>query len=364
MSVPRRATRCARVGFIFAVTLCAACGGHEATRLVGSAMDDAAADSSARLTLVLWPVTDSTYAGHLQVDAPVAIAGAASAWHGKEGLTIYNISADGDTTVWKSRLAGAEIGGVYEVTGGGHSGQGGTWRARLEDGPPPTRQALRRHARLAWIPTLDAIWPAIVVAVLLTLAVRWVRRAPEITIDPRTDAFENHRIGGWLALFSAGQIVAIALALGRSTNFFDFIDRGSWSSGAAIPGLHGLLVVEKIAFLVQLTAPAVGLYLIARRSRFAPRFWFAYFAFVGAYAAVDLAIGAWIESSVDSLLHADRSGDATRQNTHSTNLRALLAALLWCSYWARSTRVRARFGQRALDEPPLSVPLMAATPGD
>jgi len=357
--------RRARLGVLPGAILGVACGGHEATRLVGTAMDDAAADSSARLTLVLWPVTDSTFAGHLQVDAPVAIAGGASAWHGKEGLTIYNISADGDTTIWKSRLSGAEIGGVYEVTGGGHSGQGGTWRARLEDGPPPTPQTLRRHARMAWIPTLDAVWPAIVVALLLTSAVRWIRSAPEITIDPRTDAFEDHRVVGWLALFSAGQIVAIILALGRSTKFFDFIERGSWSSGAAIPGLHGLLVVEKLAFLVQLTAPAVGLYLIARRSRFAPRFWFAYFAVIGTYAAVDLGIGAWIEASVDSLLHADRSGDATRQTTHTTNLRAVLAALIWCSYWARSTRVRARFGQRALDEPPLSVPLAtAATPGD
>jgi hypothetical protein len=356
--------RLARLGFIAAVLLCAACGGHEATRLVGSAMDDAAADSAARLTLVLWPVTDSTFAGQLQVDAPVSIAGAASAWHGKEGLTIYNISGDGDTTVWKSRLSGAEIGGVYEVTGGGHSGQGGTWRAHLEDGPPPTPQMLRRHARLKWIPTLDAIWPGIVVAILLTLAVRWIRRTPQITRDAQTDAFEDHRIAGWLALFSLGQAAAIVMALVRSTKFLDFIERGSWSSAAAIPGLHGMLVVEKLAFLVQLTAPAVGLYLIARRSRFAPRFWFAYFAFVGTYAALDLGMGAWIESSVDGLLHADRSGDATRQSTHTKNLRALLAALLWCSYWARSARVRARFGQRALDEPPpLSVPVVAATPG-
>ena len=36
---------------VVAVMGCLACGGHEATHFVGTAMDDAAADSSVRLTL-------------------------------------------------------------------------------------------------------------------------------------------------------------------------------------------------------------------------------------------------------------------------------------------------------------------------
>jgi hypothetical protein len=364
VSASPRATRFARLAFILAVALCAACGGHEATRFVGSAMDDAAADSSARLTLVLWPSSDSMFVGHLRVDAPLGIEGAASAWHGKEGFTIYNISTDGDTTVWKSRFDGTEIGGVFEVTGGGHSGQGGTWRARLAEGPPPTRQTLQRYARLKWIPPFHAIWPGIVVAVLLVLTVRWVRSAPEITIDPRIDAFEDHRLWGWLALFSAGQCVNIVFMIVHSAGFLDVVKDGGWSSGAAIPGLHGLLVVEKTAFLVRLSAPVVGLYLIAKRSRFAPRFWFAYMASLGVYAAFDLASGAWIEASVDDLLNPAGRFDARRASTHEANLRLVLTAILWSCYWARSTRVRARFGQRALDEPAPSVPLVAPVPGD
>jgi hypothetical protein len=35
-----------------------------------------------------------------------------------------------------------------------------------------------------------------IVAVLLVLVVQWVRRAPEITIDPQVDAFEDHRVAG------------------------------------------------------------------------------------------------------------------------------------------------------------------------
>src|SRR6478609_8854734 len=85
---------------------CIACGGHEATHFVGTAMDVAAADSSVRLTLVLWPRTDSTFAGHLKVDMPIGIDGGVSAWHGKDGLALYSIADNGDTTNWGTRQSG------------------------------------------------------------------------------------------------------------------------------------------------------------------------------------------------------------------------------------------------------------------
>jgi hypothetical protein len=351
--------RVARFASVLSVVVGVACGGHDGTRFTGSAMDDAAADSSAQLTLVLWPATDSAFVGHLQAERPVEIEGTLHAWHDKDGLVMYNIASNGDTTTWRSRLSGAEIGGQYEVTGGPHSGQGGTWRARLQDGPPPSAETLRRHARSAWIPPLDAIWPGMIVAVLLVLVVQWVRRAPEITIDPQVDAFEDHRVAGWLALFAAGQTVGLLVMLTRSVHFLDFIDQGTWRIGAVVPGLRGLLAIEKLMFLVQLVAPAVGLYLIAKRSRFAPRYWFAYLAAVGTFAAFDTGTGLWVEHVVDRIFPSGGSDDQTRQGTHAMNLRAVLISILWCCYWARSTRVRARFGQRALDEVPASVPVVA-----
>jgi len=153
------------------------------------------------------------------------------------------------------------------------------------------------------------------------------------------------------------------MMLTRSAHFLDFIDKGTWRIGAVVPGLRGLLVIEKLMFLVQLAAPAVGLYLIAKRSRFAPRYWFAYLAAVGTFAAFDIGTGLWVEYSIDHVLHSDGSDDQTRQSMHAMNLRAVLIAILWCCYWARSKRVRARFGQGALDVAPASVPVVAEALG-
>jgi hypothetical protein len=343
---------------------CIACGGHEATRFVGTAMDDAAADSSVRLTLVLWPRTDSTFVGHLQVDMPIGIAGGVSAWHGKDGLVLYAISDNGDTTSWGTRLTGPEIGGLYEVTGGPHKGLAGTWRARLQDGPPPSAETLRRYARSAWIPPFDAVWPGVIAAALLVLAARWVRSAPETTIDLLADAYEEHGVGGWLALFTAGQIVGLLVMPLRGVHFLDIIEKGTWHVGAVIPGLRGMLVVEKLVFLVQVTAPPVGLYLIAKRSRFAPRYWFAYLAAVGIFSAYDLAAGAWVSAAAERVLSSDGSADTTTQTAQTANLRNVLTTILWSCYWARSKRVRARFGQCAHDEPPTSLPAAAPALAD
>jgi hypothetical protein len=331
----------------------AACGGHEASRYVGSVMDDSAADSASTLTLTIWPRTDSTFTGHAIVAQPVGRGGAASAWNEGTTLKLYSLSADGDTIVWTSTQSGAALGGTYEVIGGVFRGQGGTWRARLVSGPPASPETLRRAAQRVPLPPIDAVWPALVLVALVAACARWVRAAPVRPSDAVTDPLGviDRSIGGWLIFFMFGQIVSVATLAYQLPHAIDQLDIGSWALGAAVMGMRGALVVEKLAMLLRIVAPLLGLWLIWNRSRFAPRFWLVYLVLVAAFLVLDHLAATWIHAQSEALVGPTRADEFVEaQPTASfTTLRLAVILLIWSMYWCRSERVRRRFGHAALD---------------
>ena len=90
-------------------------------------MVDSAADSAARLTLTLWPSSDSSFGGYLVVGAPVERHGGVYARHEDGVLTIHWLTSNNDTLLWRSRQSSDALGGTFNVIGeGGMSGQRGT----------------------------------------------------------------------------------------------------------------------------------------------------------------------------------------------------------------------------------------------
>ena len=336
------------------LVLCvSACGGNDASRYTGSAMDDSAADSAASFTLTIWPRRDTTFGGHLRVGDPVGRSGGVSAWHEGATLKLYSVSADGDTVVWTSAQTGTSIGGTYEVVGGGASGLGGTWRAKLESGPPVSPDALSHALHKVPVPPIDAVWPGIAFALLLAACTRWVRAAPVPTSAALQDPFTvaDRSVGGWLAFFVFGQVVGLASLAYGLRDATDFLSADTWELGAAVSGLRGTLVFEKLLRVSRGVAMIVGLRLIATRSRYAPRFWFAFLVMMAAYLVADQVVGSWINEQTTALTGAPPSDHLERQHSRArlANLMSGGVMLLWSMYWCYSSRVRARFGLAALD---------------
>jgi hypothetical protein len=293
------------------------------------------------------------------VGDPVGRGGGLWARHDGTALKLFSVTDDGDTTIWVSAKSGDAIGGNYEVTGGVSKGLGGTWRARLVSGPPATREALLGAQRGAALLPLEAVWPALLFFLLLGACVRWVLTAPTPHAEALRDPFGigETSVGGWLALFAFGQVVGIAMVAYECRNLLDFLGNGTWELGAAVPGLRGVVVVEKLVTITRLVAMIVGLRLIMIRSRYAPRFWFAYLVLVAAYLLADQAAAPWLESQSRAVAGPPRSDgfDATSTRPHLSGLQSTVVLLLWSWYWCNSARVRARFGLGALDKPePLS----------
>jgi hypothetical protein len=96
----------------------------------------------------------------------------------------------------------------------------------------------------------------------------------------------------------------------------------------------------------------VGLRLIIVRSRYAPRFWFAYLVLLAAYLIADEAVAPWFHSQSRAVAGPLGTDDVDGTSTRSSlsSLRSALILLLWSGYWCRSARVRARFGLAALDK--------------
>jgi hypothetical protein len=105
---------------------------------------------------------------------------------------------------------------------------------------------------------------------------------------------------------------------------------GSMAVGVAITGLQPLVMLETAIYLLSLPVALLGLYLLVRRSGYAPRYWFAYLATSSAYMLVDLLTTAFVMSQMERLLGSE-------------------TVAVWTMYWARSRRVRATFGAAALD---------------
>jgi hypothetical protein len=327
-----------------------ACGGRDATRYVGTASDAIVPDSAGQFALTLWAHTDTSMVGYLRVSAPARGSGSAVLEHVGSGLQLRTVSEQGDTVAWTSQQSDEAIGGKYSFVGGRTSGQGGTWRAKLVDGPPATVESLRQMNRA--LPPFDAIWPSMLIVALIVVAARWVRAAP-VVVMPLREPGQTVGIRSWLALFVFGQTVTVLMMTAKLGTLLSPFEDGSWDLGGAIAGMRGLLIVESTVHLAQIILPAIGIYLTVTRKRFAPRFWFAYLAGLGLYAIVDIAGAAWLRAQM-SLLFTPESAStiASEASQASTaNLRTIAVALIWCLYWIKSVQVKATFGQTAFTDP-------------
>ncbi len=335
-----------------------ACADGPVTRYVGSAMYDAAPDSAGSFELTLYSHTDTSFSGILQVGAPIPGTGPAFAWHEGTTLNVVTVSAaGGDTILWTSRSADAELGGRFEISGGAHVGHGGTWRARLTNGPAATEATLKGPRRYP-APPVSTLWPLLALTAAGIWAVRWIRSAPTTVAisdgsspaSPSAPARSYSGVSGWLALFLLGQSMALILALMRMRDVAQTF-RDGFPIASVVTGMRPLIVLESA---VQALLPAVivlGLVLTVRRDRHAPRFWFAYLALSAAYLLSDIAMGVHIHAEMSRLLGSGYAKAMANEGGGTTTLlRQALMTIVWALYWVRSERVRATFGSAALDE--------------
>jgi len=318
----------------------------------GSAMTEAAPDSAATLAITFWSRTDSSFGGFVKAGSPISQGGFAYAWHERGMLRIVTVSPSGDTLVWRSRTSDDSIGGTFETTGGAQKDLGGTWRAHRVKGHTASAATLRLPTRSDWLAPALMVWPALLLAAIL--AARWIRRKP-IPPGPPVDrgiaaVGRTAGIGGWLAFFSLGQAFGTAFYIVRSFPAVVASATGpTWTIGAASPALRPTLLLEMAFSLLHIVLPAVGLYLIFRRNRYAPRFWFALMMAFGVYAALDIAGGWALHSQLLDRLGPEFASSNSSSSARWSNISMLIASWLWALYWARSIRVRSTFGADAID---------------
>jgi hypothetical protein len=334
------------------VVLAAACSERTTTQYVGTVMNEAEPDHEGSLRLTFFTHSDTSFSGVIELGLPARGSGSAYAWLEGSELHMVTVGAEtGDTIRWFSRLTDAGLGGRYEVRGGQRTGQQGTWRAALTQGPPATPATLRSPASVP-LPPPRSFWPVLLVVAMAIGIGRWIRAAP---IAPSTHSAERHvfssslsGIGGWLALFALARAVAVLFTLTQiGSSWHDYVR--SAGIGAAVNGLGPLIVLETFIAFVSLPLVLCGLILLLRRSPYAPRFWFAFLLFSALFPLGDALAMSFIEPQLKALV----GGAALANKDVKSRLPALLQpaafGLIWALYWVKSKRVRATFGAGALD---------------
>ncbi|HTK53944.1 MAG TPA: DUF2569 family protein [Gemmatimonadaceae bacterium] len=343
-----------------------ACADQSVTQYVGTVMNDASPEAEGSLRLTLYTRTDTSFSGVIELGPPAHGTGGAYLWHEGSELRISSVAATGgDTIFWMSKLTDEGLGGKFEVTGGPRAGQGGTWRAHLTKGPPATPATLRLPNGRPRAP-LSALWPIVLVLAIGLGLTRWVRRAPKrVAGDVATAPAVRLRfdiepgVSGWLAFFVVAQAIGIIVAL---TGFSKARNEYTTSIGlgSLVIGMQPLLVLEMTLHVLLPLVAATGIVLVVRRSRYAPRFWFGWLLFSGAYLTVDAVAAQHARSILSGVLGA--SYDAATANFTSLLIsmaRGAVASVVWALYWARSERVRVTFGAAALDRTALPLPVMS-----
>lgn len=347
-----------------AALVAAACADQSATQYVGVVMNESDPEAEGSLRLTLFERSDTAFSGVMELGAPAAGTGSAYAWHEQGELRIVTVGATtSDTIYWSSRLSDAALGGQFEITGGERAGQTGTWRGRLVKGMPASPATLQRP-RPTPLPPWTATWPAVLLAIAVVLLARWIRRAPAAAAD----AADGPRIpiGGWLTFFMVAQVLGILASTARLGMVHEEYV-GGLAVGAAIPVMQPLIVLETIMQLASGVVAAGGLWLTAKRSRYAPRYWLAYFGTVAAYVVVDLFATRGLNAQLTLLVGTSDTMQAEAGATTRNLLRQLAVVAAWAAYWVRSRRVRTTFGAAALDRiatpRPTSESPRVATPG-
>ena len=153
-------------------------------------------------------------------------------------------------------------------------------------------------------------------------------------------------VAGWLLAFLVVQAALCLWTLSTVTdalNGFESLTEMSFNGGALY---RPLVLLESFSHVVQALAPLGGFYLVARKSRWAPRYWMTFLLFMAAFFILDLAGGYVLaaESSGSAgapTLNNDPSGSVIL--TLINTLSMVAWAIGWAIYWGRSVRVRNTF---------------------
>ena len=314
----------------------------------GSATSSTVSDSSAAMRLVFWTRTDTSLIGFIRVGWPINIQGSAYGWHERSALTISMVSSAGDTIMWTSQMSDDQIGGRYEVLGGPRQGQEGTWRAQLSTGPAASPATLRATAKESIVPRAFAV--LLLALVIAAAGARWVLRQPAPPGPPTDEYIADQPVGirGWLTLFIIGQSIAFVVHAVRFPEALEGISGVAWHLGPVASLMRPMLVFETAFHVLQLLAPVVGLYLIVRRNRYAPRFLFAYMSAAAVFVVVDMATLPLLSRQLAPFQEGVDPNAETNKASRE-NLRALIGSILWAGYWVKSRRVRVTFGSNALN---------------
>jgi len=340
----------------------------DSSQYVGSAMSDTSPDSAGALTLTLWPESDSAFGGYIRAGAPVRLAGWVYAWYEDGSLQISSITTDGDTVRWTSKVTDAAIGGRFRVKGITHGGSGGTWRANLQRGSAATVARLHSRRSEVW----DEVVPTFLLLGVVFALARWVRREPwpPLPTPPAYPAFSSAPVGisGWLLLFTFGQIVVPLIGLARSwhTVFSPFSNNPLWDAHGVAWFVRPLIASEKLFPILHLALQPVGVVLIVRRSRFAPRFWAGFLITLATYLVLDAAVAQALAASLTDVVGREIGQGFALAASHATitNVRNAGFAIIWATYWCRSTRVRMTFGSVGLDRPVIEPPRVPTEPAN
>lgn len=156
----------------------------------------------------------------------------------------------------------------------------------------------------------------------------------ELTPDGAAEAPESAPIGigGWLLAFVIHQCLAILLVVRALPVFADLVRD---SRGLA---MRLIVIVMALATMVYATAGVVGLRLIARRDKDAPRFHVRLLTTAGGAGLMGLFLVFLLMPTV-----AEMSLGETLRSV----LPPTVYAFAWASYWSGSERVSRTFGDSA-----------------
>lgn len=355
-----------RLLFPALIALIAACSGRRVTEYVGSAMNPATPEAEGSIRLTLYSRTDTSFSGVIELGAPMSGTGRAYAWtEGSELLIVTVGAAGGDSIKWFSPLTDAGLGGRFQVFGGPHTGQSGTWRAHLVAGLPATEATLRMP-KLILLPSPLALWPILALILIAVALARWIRAAPRGSavdgVPWRAPPGRLAGIGGWLLFFVVGRAISLLIWVPQF--------RTSWQNygasvglSTAVPGLQPLIVFETAVAFLGLPLTIIGLVLLFRRSPLAPRYWVAFLAFTAFGSLFDVGAMHFIRPGLLRLVGTTAHSAAKRNASLTLALEQAGFSLLWALYWTRSLRVRATFGATALDRSTIAPALESAPIG-
>jgi len=335
------------------VLVVAGCAGSRVSRYQGTATSDADA-KPLQLTLTVTSRADTSFGAYMKVGTWPARSGDGFGWFPNETLNLLTISPAGDTVLWKSSRYENELAGRYAVLGGGRSGEVGYWSARLVHGVSlgAIKHGLGIVARVGIV--AEPLLTLLIILAFGWFVARWILRAParSTSSTPATPFRRDlEGVGGWLAFFVLGQSVTALLALVRIPELWSSIAEGTWDLGGALGGVRWLLVLESVFHVGRIAIPVVGIYLIARRKRTAPRLWYAYLLTLLAYALTDIIAAESMRQQLMAIFARERAEQVSAEMLKAArlNIQLTIFALIWAAYWVKSDRVRLTFGHGALD---------------